>query len=296
MTTPVLARYQAALNAACAQAGLDARDAVVLHVRANAVYHLPREQAVARIRLTPGGSDTVLRRFTAAIAVTRWLGRQRFPAAEPLDLDQPVSVTGHVATFWKYVTITGEARRDPAALAHLVRRLHSLPTPAVPVPPANLLGSLRADLEDSSAVTAAERRWLLARADGLEQQYQHTRSVLGTGLVHGDAHAGNLLHTRGGVMLGDWDSVSYGPRELDLVPTSLWFRFGRPQAEWDQFCAAYGVSPGSLSSLPLLQRLRELHGLAAYVRNAANPAFRAELTKRITSLRTGNQARPWRAL
>lgn len=97
-------------------------------------------------------------------------------------------------------------------------------------------------------------------------------------------------------MLGDWDSVSYGPRELDLVPSSLWYRFGRPQAEWDQFCTAYGVSPGSLPALPLLQRLRELHALAAYVRNATSPAFRAELTKRITDLRTGNQAQPWRAL
>ena len=97
-------------------------------------------------------------------------------------------------------------------------------------------------------------------------------------------------------MLGDWDSVSHGPRELDLVPTSMWHRFGRPRAEWHQFCAAYGISPDDLPGLPLLQQLRELHGLAAYVRNATSPAFRAELSTRIISLRTGGSARPWQAL
>lgn len=46
-----------------------------------------------------------------------------------------------------------------------------------------------------------QRRWLLARADDLEHQYRDCRSVLGTGLVHGDAHTGNLLPTPGGLVL-----------------------------------------------------------------------------------------------
>lgn len=295
MSVAGLARYEAALEAACGRAGLDARDAVVLHVRANAVYHLPREGVVARVRFAPGDPGAVVERFTAAIRVTRWLRDQRFPAPEPVDLDQPVSVAGHVVSFWKYVTVTGEGR-DAVALGQLIRRLHDLPPPAVPLPAANLLGSLRADLENSGAVTADERCWLLARAGELEEQYRQARSVLGAGLVHGDAHAGNLLHASAGVVLGDWDSVCYGPRELDLVPTSLWWRFGRPEAEWDRFCAAYGVSTAGLTALPLLQRFRELRGLAAYVRNAGEPAFRTELSKRIATLRTGDQAQPWRAL
>lgn len=290
------ARYQTALAAACARAGLDARGAVVLHIRANAVYHLPREGAVVRLRFTPAGPEAVLERFTAAVRVTRWLRSQGFPATEPLDLDQPVNVDGHVATFWRYVAVADEAGRDVTTLARLLRRLHGLPAPAVSLPAANLLGSLRADLDSSDAVTAGDREWLLARAGELEQQYQRTGWVLGTGLIHGDAHAGNLLHAPGGVVLGDWDSVSHGPRELDLVPTSMWHRFGRPRAGWDQFCAAYGISPDDLPGLPPLQQLRELHGLAAYLRNATDPAFRAELSKRIISLRTGACTRPWQAL
>src|SRR5258708_13429987 len=106
------AGYQTALAAACARAGLDPRGAVVLHIRANAVYHLPRERAVARLRFTPAGPDTVLERLTAAVRVTRWLRSQGFPATEPLDLDPPVNVHGHVPTFCRYLPATPEPRRE----------------------------------------------------------------------------------------------------------------------------------------------------------------------------------------
>ena len=293
---PGPARYQEALLAATAQAGLDPRDAALLHIRGNAVYHLPHESAVARLRPAPGSLDEVLERFTAAIQVTRWLHAHGFPATEPLDVDQPVTVAGHVATFWRYVTVTGGERRDVLALGRLVRRLHELPQPPVVLPAVDPLGSLLTDVEHSGALTSAEREWLLARADELERQYPHTRWALGTGLVHGDAHVGNLLHAAGGVVLCDWDSVSYGPREMDLLPTSMWHRYGRPRAEWDQFCAMYHVDPDDLPGLPLLQQLRQLQALAAYVRNASDPAFRAELTRRIASLQSGDHAMPWRAL
>src|ERR1017187_2566554 len=195
MTRPGPTHYQSALAAACARAGLDARDAAVLHIRANAVYHLPREGVVARIRYAPGGPGAVLERYEASIRVTRWLRGQEFPATEPLDVDQPVVVADHVATFWRYVITTGTTGRDAATLGHLLRRLHALPPPDVSLPAANLLGSLRVDLDSSDVVTAGERDWLLARAAELEQQYQRTNGVLGTGRLHGDAHSGNLLHS-----------------------------------------------------------------------------------------------------
>lgn len=290
-----IARYRAALEAAAACVPLSTRDAVVLHIRANAVYHLPGDGVVARIRFAPASQDAMVGRATAAVQVTRWLISQGFPAAEPLDIDQPVTVPGHVATFWRYQADTGN-RPDTAALGRMIRRLHSLPPAPVPLPLANPLGSLRADLAATAAVPDRQRRWLLARADDLEHQYRDCRSVLGTGLVHGDAHTGNLLPAPGGLVLIDWDSAGHGPRELDLVPASLGFRFGRAPAEWQAFCAAYGTDPSRLPSLPLLQGLRELQALAAYVRNADNPAFRAELNKRITSITTSNHAGPWQAL
>jgi aminoglycoside phosphotransferase (APT) family kinase protein len=290
-------RYWDALQVACRLARLNPAGAVLLHVRANAVYHLPHSDVIVRIRCARADRDAVLERLTAAVHLTSSLHGQGFPATEPLDIDQPVALNDHVATFWRYLTVANTAKRDLTALGRLIRRLHSLPYPHVSLPSANPLGSLRADLNGSDAITPADRRWLLDRADDLEEQYRRTKWTLGTGLIHGDAHADNLLHTPNGVILGDWDSVSHGPRELDLVPTSMWYRYGRPRAEWDTFCSAYDINPGDLAGLPLLQKLRELHALAAYTRSATGDVlFRAELTRRITSLRVGNHTLPWQAL
>jgi Phosphotransferase enzyme family len=296
MTTSAQERYRTALQAACALAGIDSGDAVLLHIRGNAVYHLRRSDVIARLRYIPGPPDLVRKQVTAALQATIWLRRHGFPATEPLELDQPIAVDGHLATFWRYETVTVTGTRDLTTLGRLIRRLHSLPHPGISLPSASPLGSLRADLSSSDAISAADRRWLLARAGELDEQYRRTEWTLGSGLIHGDAHAGNLLHTAQGVVLGDWDSVSHGPRELDLVPTSMWYRYGRPRVEWDAFCAAYDVSPADLPGLPLLQELRELHALAAYARNANDDSYRAELTRRVTSLVVGDRALPWRAL
>jgi hypothetical protein len=95
-------------------------------------------------------------------------------------------------------------------------------------------------------------------------------------------------HTRDGAVLADWDSVSYGPREQDLVPTRMRVRFGEPACDWDEFCMAYGFDPGQLPGLPLLQQMRELRTLAAYLRSQS-AAAQAEVGRRIADLISGIQ-------
>ena len=58
-------------------------------------------------------------------------------------------------------------------------------------------------------------------------------------MIHGDAYRGNLLRDGQRAMLADWDAVSTGLREIDLVPTLQASRFGLPVGERDAFIA-YG--------------------------------------------------------
>ena len=97
-------------------------------------------------------------------------------------------------------------------------------------------------------------------------------------------------------MLGGWDSVSYGPREQDIVPASIRHRFGRPLGEWRQFCAAYGVEPDDPPGLAVLCQMRELRTLVPYIRSTGKPQARAEVTRRIEDLMSGTQPEPWQAL
>jgi len=287
-------RDQTALTAACAQVGLDAAGARVIYERSNHVYRLARDPVVVRLRYAPGSAEWMAR-LTASVQVTAWLNTLGFPAVHPLDVRQPVIADGYLVTFWDYLPPVGGPSRDIDAVARLLRKLHQLPTPPVELPVTNPLGSLRADLGRCAWLTDAQRSWLVSRCGELERRYAQTAWMLGRGLLHGDAYHENIIHTADGPVLADWDSVSYGPREQDLVPTKMRSRFGEPPSDWDRFCEVYGIDPGQLRGLPVLLAMRQLRALAAYLRSQS-PAARIEVGRRLADLMSGTQDRPWSAL
>jgi aminoglycoside phosphotransferase (APT) family kinase protein len=283
-----------ALAEACAKVSLNADGAQVIYARANAVYRLASTPTVVRLRYAPDSVER-LGRLTASVQVTAWLKTMRFPAVKPLDIDQPVTAQGYIATFWHYVHELERPADDITVLARLVRQLHALPLVPVQLPPTNPLGSLREDIGHCAWLADAQRSWLVSRCDELERQYGETSWTLGRGLLHGDAYTDNLIHTRNGTVLADWDAVSYGPREQDIVPTQLRCRFGEPPSRWKRFCEAYGVDPNELPGLPVLLHMRELRTLTPYLRSSS-PHAQAEVGRRIDDLASGTQSRPWTAL
>ncbi|WP_433464030.1 phosphotransferase [Spirillospora sp. CA-128828] len=288
---------QPPLAAACQAVGLDQTEARLLHARANHTYHLPRELVVVRLRRTRN-SEEWIRRLTTAVQVTAWLAARGFPTVEPWPAASPaVTIDGWTATFWRYVpTETALAPANSTDLAELLRDLHSQPEPPVQLASTNPLGALLADLDHAGeALTQAQHSWLKARATTLNEQYPHTPMPLGHGMIHGDAHTGNLFPTSRRYLLGDWDSVSYGPRAQDLVPTlDGVHHFGQPQSDWDRLCTVYGVETGieNHPGMRLLCAARELRSLAAYIRSApGRPDIHSELTKRLQTLMDGTPAR-----
>jgi Phosphotransferase enzyme family len=284
-----------ALAEACAKVGLDANGARVIYARSNTVYRLAGRPVVVRLRYAPGSAEWMTR-IAASVAVTSWLASQAFPTVRPLDVGQPVTARGYIVTFWLYVPRVGKQSRDIGVLGRLLRQLHSLPDPPVRLPTAKPLGSVCEDTQRCDWLADAQRSWLLARCSELERQYAETPWTLGRGLLHGDAYTENLIPTRGGAVLADWDGVSHGPREQDLAPLSIGYRFGRPSSEWDRLCQAYGVEPRGLAGLPVLQQMRELRTLGGYLRAAGHLQARAEAAQRIADLMTGTQKQPWHAL
>lgn len=285
------------LDAVCEWAGLTPIGARLLHQRANAVYHLPHDGAVVRLRQTHGSAEWE-RRLASSTRVTRWLSDRSYPTVEPLCID-PISVDGWTATFWIYVSFTTDVPiAGQARLAGMIRQLHEEPVPPFDLSQTNPLGSLLEDLEEADhSLTDEQRVWLKTQAGQIVQAYPSTPMPLGTGLIHGDAHSGNVFPTIRGYLIGDWDSVSIGPRAQDLVPTLDGVRhFNRPYSDWREFCSEYGADPSLVEDpgMQLLLRARELRSLAAYIRSAERPDIRVELDKRLRTLMLNERA-IWRA-
>jgi aminoglycoside phosphotransferase (APT) family kinase protein len=280
------------LVATCNQAGLDPGDATLLRYHVNAVYHLPRVQAVAR--LSPVKRLGQARR---SVEVTRWLIAGGFPAAAPLAVEQPIQANEYVVTLWHYYDQTGRSLPPPPELARLLRRLHSLPPPHS-LPTHEPLASFRDELHTygPQVLTPAEYHFLHGQAQELLGAYDGLTSALGHGLVHGDARLGNLLWNQSTVVLGDWDSVSIGPREFDLVNMYQGTRYGRSEADLDAFAQAYGWDIRHWAGYATLRAIRDLQTLGAPLRLAVNRYdVAAELHHRIRGLMAKDETQQWHA-
>jgi hypothetical protein len=292
-----------AMRQASAAVGLDTSGARLIHHYSNVIYLLPAHDAVARLTYGHDAAEQVAR----SQAITQWLGQQRqFPATQPLANTSPVAVNGAVVSFWAYYP---QPQNPPpltsGQLAALLHLLHQTGIPPVALPTWVPLASLHAtvgDLVQAAALTSDERTWILDQIAEVRNKIASLDWPLGTGLIHGDAWAGNLLSCPGappaGVVLGDWDWVSVGPREIDLIPT--WHataRYGKPASWVRDFIDQYGYDLTQWEGYPVVLAMRDLVQLSGPIRRARDSVpHRQALRQRLDSLRSGDNATVWTAL
>ena len=121
-----------ALADAARRSGVNGSNPQLIRLFGTAVYQLPAAGAVARIALVT--SPQSVERLETSVRVTRWLTQTGFPAVEPLPVQQPIVSHGCAVTFWRYLPQHGPVPR-PADLGRLLRRLHDLGPPPVPLAP-----------------------------------------------------------------------------------------------------------------------------------------------------------------
>lgn len=207
--------------------GLDASGVKPFWNHASSLFLLSPAQAIGRV--SPDADNQ--HRAQLSLAITRWLADQEFPATTPADVNQPVSIGHTTATFWHYYPQDGRERPPAAALGTMLRWLHHLPSPPVDLPPYRPLHTLGDAIERSTTLPDSDRDWLARRREELLNAYESLSFPLGSGLIHGDAYPGNTLWDGDRPLLGDWDEVGTGPRELDLVNTHQGARLGRTTTE-----------------------------------------------------------------
>ncbi len=298
-------RFALALPAVAERLSLDTTDARPLRLHDSGVFLLPRPNVV--VRLSEATSENRAR-ADLALRVTGWLHSRGFPAVEPLDRG-PCEAGGVVATVWRYLSQPPDAASPlvlAPALGRLLRELHALADPPLRLPVLDPFARLRAaiELDDQrvgQALSPADRSFLVGRIADLAEAYAGLHFPLGIGLIHNDAHIGNLLVSAGsryGFVLSDWESARLGPREVDLVPEGApGNRFGESAELRAAFAGGYGYDIGAWDGWPVLRDARDLHSVAAYVRIAPDkPAAARELRLRLASLRAGRGDVVWRAV
>ncbi|MEY9211551.1 phosphotransferase enzyme family protein [Thermobifida halotolerans] len=275
----------------CERAGLPSHGLRLLHRHATGVYLIPDRSVVVRVSRASDRS-----RLHTAVQVARWLADHGIAVTEPLALDQPLVDNDQAATFWTYYPQYGRPTPPAHYLGTLLRRIHALGDPPLPLPRYQPLADLAHTLKASTCLSDDDRVWLLDRRNHLLSVYEQLDLHLGEGVIHGDAYPGNTLWDGDTVRLGDWDECAIGPRELDLANTVHGGRrFGRSSEAIQAFLTAYGQNILTWPGLHTLLDLRDLHTLGAYIRraDAGDQTAAAHLTHRLSTLRSGDATASW---
>ncbi|MBX6389994.1 MAG: aminoglycoside phosphotransferase family protein [Frankia sp.] len=275
----------------CAAAGVDDTDAIPIKLTVNAVYRLPRAGAVARIAT----SDAMTHRVPKVVQVARWLAEEGVPAVRLLPgVPAPVRASRWVATLWTDAGTGGPV--TCVDLGRVLRRLHRLPPPQPPLPPWDPLDDVRRRLADAEALPDADRAFLENLAADVAEALAGVRYQLGTVVVHGDAHLGNLIRTpAGNVVICDFDSTCVGPAEWDLIPVAVGVeRFGFPRQMQADLAATYGFDITRWDGYPVLRAVRELKLVTSILPIlGSSPTVAEQFRVRLASLRDKDRTRRW---
>ncbi|MFF2374823.1 phosphotransferase [Streptomyces xiamenensis] len=290
--TATYATEEDALRGACRTLGLSSHGLHPLRRHATSVYLLPREGCVARV--SAWAQREALAR---SVFVTRWLAEHGLPVTEPIGVSQPIDDPPYVISFWRHYSQPEGPPPSAGDLGKLLRHLHDLPSPPVELPRYQPLAALQSIVQRSTGMAGSDRVWLEEAITGVQESYGRLHFQLGEGLLHGDAYPGNTLWDGRTALLGDWDEIAFGPREIDLANTYQGIRFGRTQQELTAFASAYQYDPARWPGLPVLVRMRDLHTLGSFIRRAdeGDGAAKDQLAHRLGTLRSGERMARWDA-
>jgi hypothetical protein len=299
MTAPILGGFTQSqisdlLARTCAIADLDAGGAVLVRGQTNAVIRLAAHPVI--VKIARKGTDPELVRTT--VSFVRWLMDLGFPTV-PLHRPelQPLLADGHPVTLWTYLPQPGHPV-PAASIAKPLSMLHSLGRPPLELRDTDTCAAIRGSLTRTKSLPHDALRSLWKRLDELEHALASLTYELPPSVIQGDPQHGNALFDGGRTVLCDWDNVTVGQPEWDLVTIEVHCRrFGYGRRHYEQFAEAYGRDVTRWSGYPVLRDLRELRMIATNARKATyEPAKAAEILRRIHGFNAGQLQRRWNIL
>ncbi len=283
------------LRLACETVGLNSDGATLLRLGSNANFRL--DSAPVMVRIARDHIDTVRKE----VDVARWLASQDFPAARLMeDVDQLLVLDGTAVTFWQLISQSNEPARA-VDVADILHDLHRLPAPDTFVLPRfDPLPHIAQRLDATSeGATVEEVQFLRRRCDELRERFARLTFALPEGVIHADAHVGNLLRDRSGaIRLIDFESFAWGPREWDLAVLATQYKpFNwMSNADYRACVAAYGgFDVISWYGYDVLVAIRELNMTTWLLQNVGeSPGHAEEVCTRMADLRDDHAPRRWR--
>jgi hypothetical protein len=278
--------------AAGRELGLTALEPRVLYDVFSVIVHLAPAPVAVRVpvvlpRTLAQAPDAQAAQQRIELAVTGWLADSGHPVVPPSPLvpREPLRAGGFSMTCWQLVQQVPDADPSAARRAELTAQLHAalrgypgelaflFPLDeSIPDGLAELEG--QPDLLDATDIERARREWAvlepLARSPAAFEEAFPDAALQP---VHGDAPYYNIIVTPAGELCSDFEHVTLGPVEWDLVGIG-------PEGQ-----TAYNTAAIQLGLRPLEERLLRVMGSARMLQVVACLALAPQLPILAESLR-----------
>jgi hypothetical protein len=248
----------------------------LLHFAKSAVFSLPEENIVAKVS-RPGAE---LEDFRRGMRFANWLEDRGLPGSRLAGemAQEPYRIGEHYLSFWRMDNF--RPVRSGAEFGQALRSFHSEINPFPErLPDLDPLADIAAMLESLREDYPADVDLLWSWHHRLGEEWGATESLLGAGPLHGNAHRGNSARRGRDLCMLDYELLSWGPREWDLVPEALRLRrYGQAHRDYELFSRTYGFDVFSWPGFQNMVLVREL--LATVFRMLADAGLGGETESR----------------
>ncbi len=254
--------------------GLPADEPVVLSSRGNLLLHLAPSPVVARVATATARSRSDPFAWLAReVAVARYVAGRGGPVVPPASAADPGPhwQGGFAISFWEHIPAL-ELEPSPADVGDALAQLHAAARECAAElgdmsPVREQIGDGLSALERAAAIDAATLSALRSVHAGLLGELStglaaELNGVAGHQIVlHGDAHAGNLLadSDRGWLWL-DLEETCRGPAAWDLATVAAHYSADEEQVALRAYAAAAGTAVPGAAVLAPFRRARVLEG------------------------------------
>lgn len=229
---------------------------------------------------------TDYRYLSEQMRLARFLSDRGFPVAAPIS-QNPIQGDGYKLVLWQ--PLRGEPGAAPEALASLLFAFHAIgESYDRPLPDFDYLEKMGYRFEvlaDSGLISDSDLSLLSAFLSEMGEAWGSATRVLGRGVIHGDAHQGNVITTPAGAYLIDFDWISRAHREADLFKACD-RRYTGSLDSRKRFFDSYGIDPDAYPRIAVLEELTLFSSLSLLVELRAEEQGR-EIERRLVYYRSG---------
>lgn len=276
----------------CKKLNLTSNDLVMLRHGENIVLRDSSYKNVFRIN----NENKTLCRIISEIKLLEFLEKINFPSIRLSKQfnEQPLTFEQLKVSVWKYENTLNKSVDNYESFGKLLKNFHNLNlyNEAIPTFLFNPLENITKQIEIIKSLKPFPTNQLdliNKEFEYLKSKFPLIKSKLGHGLIHGDFHSGNILVTKKGPIMCDFESFCYGAYEYDLIPLAVsQRRFYIGKDSFNQFTKGYGYNVTNHNDFETLLRLRELSMITWLSQKyGASAEINNEISRRINSINDG---------